>query len=719
MVRLRGWLVAGIALLLAVPAPAAESDKTAASLRLVPANVGFYSAMLRNKEQWDAFVHSRAFAAIKNLPAVQMGLKHLEAQTKDNQQFQAIHQMMQQPENQELIALLGEAVGDEIFLAGGHGWGDFAELATRLNWANQFGFLQLMASGKGLGRDPNKLRITALLMVLAEHPKLVKFPDTVIGFRLPDAKKADTQIKRLEALTMLLGAIIPQAQGRVKRVDINEGSYLTLDLDGSLVPWDQIPLGDFELEAGQFDNLIKQLKEVKLHITLGVRGNYMLLGLGGSTGLLNQLGKGQHLADNPDLKPLGQFADRPLTSIGYVSKALRQRGATDPKDLDGLVTLAKEGLDKTDLDDAQKKKILKDVADLADELKKDIPTVGSALGFSFWSDKGQESFNIDNMRFARQIKPRPLTLLQHLGGNPILGGVALTEIDGSGYKFLVKWIKKAWGHADDILNQKLDGDKKEMWEKFKKEALPLFARFDEITSTQLLPSMAEGQIGLVLDAKITSKQWHKQMPESDKPLPMLEIGLLLGLKDGHQFTKALASYGELIQDGIKAVRGFDPAGNIPDITIPPPETTKKGAVTYYSYAIPEPAQLDEKIKPTAGISEKLAVFTLSTEHAERLQARKPLKTAGTVLADPAKPLVSAAVFDFRALIDAVKPWVEFGVTMANRGEGQKAEDIIKQVAVVAEVLKCFHGVTSATYVEDGKTVTHSISVVRDLEKGEK
>src|SRR5438067_1115153 len=99
-VLLRGALTAVLtALLLAVPTWAAEGDKGMASLQLVPANAAYYSAMLRNKEQWNAVANSQAVARLMELPAVKQGLEQLNAQLKDNPQFQAFRQIMEQEEN--------------------------------------------------------------------------------------------------------------------------------------------------------------------------------------------------------------------------------------------------------------------------------------------------------------------------------------------------------------------------------------------------------------------------------------------------------------------------------------------------------------------------------------------------------------------------------------------------------------------------------------------
>ncbi len=81
-VSLFGGLLAVAAFLLAasVQAPA-RAAQSVASLDVVPADAAFYSALLRNREQYDAIVNSKAFAKIMELPYVKQGLQALEAQT--------------------------------------------------------------------------------------------------------------------------------------------------------------------------------------------------------------------------------------------------------------------------------------------------------------------------------------------------------------------------------------------------------------------------------------------------------------------------------------------------------------------------------------------------------------------------------------------------------------------------------------------------------------
>ena len=101
-----------------------------------------------------------------------------------------------------------------------------------------------------------------------------------------------TQLKRLEVLTKMALKQVPQLTGRLKRTKIGETDYLTLALDGSLVPWEQIPWQNLEDEPGEFDSLQKKLKSLTLNVTLGVRGEYLLASLGSSNDHLAKLGKG-------------------------------------------------------------------------------------------------------------------------------------------------------------------------------------------------------------------------------------------------------------------------------------------------------------------------------------------------------------------------------------------------------------------------------------------
>src|SRR5262249_35047151 len=157
---------------------------------------------------------------------------------------------------------------------------------------------------------------------LAENLDLIKTPDLVLGFKLRDPKPAEAQLKRLEKLLDGLAAQAPPLKGRGQRAPHPGGPFLTLAVGGPVGPRGPIPFKKFEEEPGQYDALVKKLTGLKATLSIGVRGDYLLIALGESTAPLARLdGKGKRLNDRPELKPLAPFAEKRLTSISYASQA--------------------------------------------------------------------------------------------------------------------------------------------------------------------------------------------------------------------------------------------------------------------------------------------------------------------------------------------------------------------------------------------------------------
>src|SRR5262249_34948438 len=162
-------------------------------------------------------------------------------------------------ENQELLALLGDLASHEIFCYGGANSADFLDLLSQLYGTSQFQrvFSRLQAGAKP--EDQNKVQVQALLDTLAANPRLLKVPDMVLGFKITDAKRVESQMKRLEKLWQDQAEQVPPLKGRLKRTKVAGDTFLTLTLDGEMVPWDQVPLQDFEDKPGQYDDLVKKL----------------------------------------------------------------------------------------------------------------------------------------------------------------------------------------------------------------------------------------------------------------------------------------------------------------------------------------------------------------------------------------------------------------------------------------------------------------------------
>jgi hypothetical protein len=727
-------LLLAAALLLAVALPVrAEDKKIDSSLGLIPADAAYYSAMLRNGEQLDALLKSKTWARITQLPFYQMGMFLLKQQYEQNDSFAPFRQWLAQEENRDLVEMLGDAVSTEIFCYGAGNWVDFVDLVQQMYGGfRYYGPLAQWLKDPQV-KDQKSMQyasLRGLLRALANNPNKIKIPDFVAGFKIKNAKKAETQISRLGAILQALAAAQPILQGRLNRVKVGDSSFLTLSFDGSMVPWDEIDWKDVEEAAGEFDGVRKNLKKLKLTISLGVRHDFLLFSIGSTTDSIKQLGgEGPRLTSRSELKPLVRAAGKRLTGISYSSKALAAKSQMTAEDIDNLTTMAGHALDAAGIPENKRKAIMKDVSGLARDLKKELTAPGASLSFSYLSDRGYEGYDYQYGEFPDRDSSKTLTLLNHVGGDPILAVVGRSKGTLERYRTVSKWIKIAYGHAEPLILEKINEQDKQKYEEISKLVFPPLKRFDEITAKMLLPSLADGQAGFVLDAKWKSKQWHPALPASDKALPMPELALLVGVSDRALLEKAMRSYGKLIEDALAKVKENAPPDSQPPLTkLPEPEVKTVKAGKLYLWRLPEEAKLDQRVALTAGLSETVGLISLSAEHAERLLTPKPLKVEGGPLADSKRPLAGASYFNWPGFIDAVSPWVLFAVEQVpldktlpgseekkgnEDGQKKQREEILRHVRTVLDALKAIRLSTSATYLEERALITHSEVVIRD------
>jgi len=705
---LLGALLAG-AFLTVAPANA-QDVRTDSGLALVPADAAFYTAMLRNKEQIDAVLKSKAYKKFQELQGVKTGLEQLRAELKkEGGPYAQFQKLLEDKENQELVEVLKDAASSEIFVYGGAAWND---LITALLKANN---TRTLAPAEALlsGNDPNKAQVRALLESLQKNREQLRVPDLVIGFKVSDPKKSEAQLKRLEKLAEAMLPMVPPLKGRFKR---DAQGALVLNLDGGLIPWEDANIKEYEDKEGEFKPLITHLKGMKLTVSVGVKKGYLLVGVTPTSAEVNKLvEKGKKLGDSPDLKALAKHAKKPVTSVGYVSKAFRE-AALVGSDLSDTTAGLKRLLEKADLPAARKKAIEKDMDALMDEMKKWRPELGASFSVEYLTEDGYEGYAYDLTKQER-LKGVKLGLLDHFGGKPILAVGTAFPVTGEGYQHFVKWIKTVYGHLEGVLLEKVpDDNAKDEYKKFTKNFFPLVQKINETTAKLFLPSMkGNGGFGFVVDAQWKSKQWLKAAPESPQALPMLELGFLLGLSDHAKFEKALEEYRLTLNEMYEKVREAS-RDNVPEFKIPVAETTKVKGGTLYFYPIPEDAGVDKQFTPTLGVGEKAAAFALSKGHAQRLIGSTPLPAKGP-LAEK-RDVVAVCYFDFHALLDAAEPWVDYVAQNAAKEiedkEGKKkAGEVAKEVKASFEILRVFHGYTSATHVEGGVLVTHSVTIIRD------
>jgi hypothetical protein len=707
----------------AVAAQAAGDVRTTSALSRVPADTAFFTSYLRNKEQLDRFYHSNAYKAIRKLPLVDMLVKQAMADLKkEGGPLEMLEQFTKDKQNKELLDLLLGALSDEVFIWGGKGWTELLSVYGKANGAGQFAALEGL---KGIG-NLNRAQFRAYLTAVQKYRQQIQVPGLVFGFKIKDSKKVVAHLKRFQTHLAKHLEDNEQLKGKLKL----KGDFLTLQLDGSMVPWDDIPLNEFEDKRGEFDDLFKHLKKLTLTFSLGVKDDYVLLGMTSTLADVENLSKGKTLAQQDELRVLDKFASKKVTSVAYASKEFRT-AAMGNRDLTEMSQGFKQAIEGAPIKEERKKALLKDGDELFGEMKKAMAkfALGSQVSFTFMSESGYEGYSYDFGNHDR-VKGINTKLVEHMGGNPIFAAAFGFRVDGTAYAFMRKWAMKFYEHGEAVFLDMADNETKDIYRKISKPILPLIKQLDETTTKLFLPSLKESGFGIVIDGKWSSKQWHASLPKLDKAMPALEVGLLVGLSDGKKFAQALSEYRKTLNEMWAKIRKLEipDADQIPEFQIPQATMTQGKNGTLYTWKLPEESGLDKQFLLTLGVGKDVAVFTLSKEHAERLLAPTKLKTEGLAL--PTKrDLVGAMVFNFPALVDVAQPWVDFmlNTLVGIPGDDEEAAKKAKAMAAewsknakeLARIAKCFKGVTAGSYLEDGKLVTHGRIVIVDLPEAPK
>ena len=701
---------------------AADTIRETSSLKFIPADVAFYGTLLRNREQYDALVNSKAFARLMQMPVVQMAVAKLKSQWEDPDEpdLREFKDFLDEPDNKQLVDFLVDSLSREIFFFGDAGFADLLSVINQISAAQRAAAIEAVTAGQ----DPGELMAERILQALQKNSGKLNVPTMVIGFKLTDTKRAQAQLARLE--TLMTQALIeePKLQKRFRREKIAGSEYLTLRLDGTLIPWEEARREATAIDPAQLDKLIALAKKKTLIISLGVRDDYLLLSIGANNTRLQALGKGKLLIDRTELAPLRKFADKRITSIGYASDEFMKRaGAANVQQIDDLVALAEQALPLAELDEQLGKELIADAKSLAADIKKFIPEPGAMMGFTFLNGSGYEGYTYNWSENLYYDGSKQLSILDHVGGNPIAFYAARGKYSPNGYQFLVKWLKRGYYYFQEFGLDQLGETERENFEKVRKAVEPLLTRLDRATSQMLIPAFKDGQGVFVLDAKLTSKNWHLMMPPSRKPLPMLEMGLVYSVSDAELLKKAFSEYFVVIQETLNKIQEAVP-DKVPPIQLPKPQTEKSSSGTIYKYAIPPALGLDQRIAPNAGLSDNVLALSLFPLFTKRLLNKTPLRTSGP-LADRNRPLAAAARFNWAGLIEALTPWIDYGCDLAfafdplGNGGGADANPTSKaikdQIHTGLDVLKCFRSYSSVTYVEGKALVTHHQSRYQALE----
>jgi hypothetical protein len=639
---------------------------------------------------------------------VQMGMFLVQAQmSSPDSPAGALKAAWDQPENQQLVELLKDGLSQEVFIYGNEEWGALFAIANELSRAQREAQVQAIRDE----RSPEELMAEKIVDAVSKQLEDFQVPDTVIGMRISDPNRAQAQIARLEKELEEEMKDQPQYEGRMTHEKIGEADFLTVRVDGSLIPWEML-LAQVADQRATVEKLAERIKELEATLSVGVWNDYLIISAGDSNEHLKALGSGAALNTVAELAPLASYADQPLTSIAYVSESFVKKVNNMERQISDAVAMAEQLVPMAELESGIERELIKDIAELGDMLKAHLPQPGAVMGFTFLTDRGYEGFTYSWGDKPSLDPTQPLTILDHLGGAPLAFVAGRGRYSAACFDGVAHIVDRVFYYAEKIGGPEMSEKDRLAFEKIRDAA----KQFDRITREKMIPAMSDSQAALVIDAKSTSKQWHKDMPPSDTPLPMLEIALVYGVSDSELVKEAASEYFATLQKLVDALHEIQPE-EVPPFKLPPPMTREEAGGTVFYYLLPEAAGLDKLVAPTAGLTQEALAFSMMPHQVPRLmQSLQPTGMAAEgPLADLDRPLASASYLNWAGLIDAITPWVTWGFGLAMPDGNDPSVAMIKnQVDTGLQVLKCFQGAVSATYQEDDAWVTHIESRFQDL-----
>ena len=696
------------------PCATAADSLAASGVAMIPEDAAFVSATLRAREQYDRFVKSNAFAALKKLPFVSRAADSVEEQKlQPGSPLSIAATFMELPENEQALQLLKDMVATDTFVYGEPSCVTFVELMKKIQQAQNAAGVLRLASGdasvggfevdvlegidveemdeddddeeedgkKGAADTRRRLRakpvrfqaadaaeqISAdelatrlVVKTLSENINLIVVPDVVWGFKTTKLDAATSQLKRIEVLVKLITQTNPALADSLKRRKVAGGEVVTFTIkpDANLIR-DAIPgLEDYEQEL---EKVFDKIERLELVIGLGVIGDRVILTIGDSIDHLEKLAvagsdRKSLLATKP-FEPLRAQKDQPLTGISYLSEAMQKALAPSSSDIEQLADLSDTIADLADLPDGAADEARRSLGKVAEGYKRRLPVPGPWMAFSFLSEQGYEGYVWDWSKNLPFDGSKRLGLLEHTGGAPLAAAAFRVKNDPGQFEDFASWIDMGWSFFLKYLVPKAGEDDQEKIEEVNEHLAPLGSKFIGIVRTKILPSLADGQMAFVIDGKSSTKRLHQSLPSAAEPLPLVEPAIVLGLADPKLFREGMSDLFELSDEVVDAVREMNPDALPAEYRVPEPVKNKVEGGTLWSYPLAN-SGLDEKVQPSIGVGESAAVLSLVPKQAGRLLLKTRLET-GSRLAKFEEPLVGAAALDWAGLIDAIQPWAVY------------------------------------------------------------
>lgn len=726
----------------------ADNPKETTSLKFAPARAAFYTTSLRHKEMIDRIAASKAYQRMVEhkvfATLIAQGKSQYESGLEQFKQSNPEAWAAVRGFYEQGLVLLGDMFSNECFMYGGSGWVSAApQMQAVSNKVNE-----LVSQFAQLSDEEKNAKLMEILDDSDVQRMLaaLRTPETVIGFKVSNKQLADDQLTVI-AFGIKQGlASNPDTaslQKMYKKETLAGGPFHVFTLDASLITPAMMEKIKSTPDGGEqavtvINKLKATMKDFKVVISLGRIDDYLIVSIGNDNQHLVNWGKDKLLYDSPEFAELRKAGDKKFTDINYASKELAA-AAANPAAIEGQMAQLRQLRDQLTnpaiageipiTEDSIKKisdMYLEDMEKLQQFAQEQV-NARPSLSFTYDVDSGFETMSYAFGKETSYDGGKPLSILSHVGAGPILFAAGRSQPSEDANQ-AINYLAKRVMEFVDAIEFGDDEDAKEMkgvFDKVSEKGKPIVEKFAKITTEQVLPSMKDGQAAIVFDASIKTDRLNPALPPSEDGLFLPEVAVVFGVSDAAKLREGLKAYLALGRELVSAIREVNPESVPEGVTLPDPQVTKEEGGELASYSIPTEEEVVGKfVMPTLGLGEEVVVLALHRDTAKRLLAKSELEDYAEELeASLEKPLAGASQFDFSRLMDVIEAYLSYSVELGafDGIAGQtpfSAEEIQEQTTLVLDFLRCYERTTSVTYLENGATVTRSVSVYSDHEEGD-
>ena len=293
---------------------AAENPiKTTCAIDWIPKATTAFGIMLKNKEQLDLILNSKAYKKLAELGGTKMLIE------KFNEGYTGNLQEDEKKQFNQILATAGEIFSHEVVIATGpNAPKSLGSIISALT-AGQMAPLTLLMQGNFDQDAISKAQGESIIQALVESSKDLKVPELLLAFKLKNKKTGEELIKKLEDKLPMVEAAEPKLKGAAKKEKILGTDFLTLKLKGSMFPIegiDQIP----GVEEGQLKKFKADLVKMTFAAAIGIKDDYLIATIGPDLTYLSSIGKGDSIASIKEMAPLAKHAGKNIIGMQYYSK---------------------------------------------------------------------------------------------------------------------------------------------------------------------------------------------------------------------------------------------------------------------------------------------------------------------------------------------------------------------------------------------------------------